>query len=180
MTAIVGLVEEGRIYLGGDSACTTSVIQRQVMPKVFHVGEMLFGYSGPVRMCQILRHAFTPPHHPDGMGVESYLATSLIDAIREIAKDKGNAYKHNEEEYTNGRFLVGYRGRLFDINADYSYLEPEAGYTCIGSGGDVALGAMYATRKMQMEPYARIKLALSAASAYCNGVRGPFVIEEMS
>jgi ATP-dependent protease HslVU (ClpYQ) peptidase subunit len=178
MTCIVGLVENDIVYMGGDSAATTSgVVLKMVAQKVFRNKDFLMGFTGVVRGAQLLRYSFTPPDHPDSMDVETYLATLFINTLRTTFRDGGNASKSNEYEYASGAFLIGYRGRLFSIGSDYSFVEAADGYHCIGSGGEVALGAMHATHMMSLKPYKRIELALQAAEAFCDGVQGPFVID---
>lgn len=179
MTCIVGLVDEegGKVYMGGDSAVSSFVIQTFVQKKVFRHGDFLIGYSGSVRMLQLLQFAFAPPEHPTEMSSERYLTTLFVDELRKLLKETGNAAKVNEQETSTGSFLVGYRGRLFRIGFDYAMVEVADGFDAIGSGNEVALGAMYATRHMSLVPQKRLELALCAAADLCFGVRAPFTIE---
>jgi ATP-dependent protease HslVU (ClpYQ) peptidase subunit len=83
--------------------------------------------------------------------------------------------RRNQDEELGGTFLVGYKDRLFLIEADYQVGEYEEGYQSCGCGQDYALGALDA-----MEPSlpaeARIKRALEIASHRSAGVRPPFNI----
>lgn len=179
MTCIVGLVEHGKVFIGGDSCVSRGYIQQTMtaQKKVFRHGNFLIGYSGSLRMEQLLQFAFSPPEHPKDLSIERYLATLFVDALRNALKEAGNAMKQNEQESSPGYFLVGYQGRLVTIESDYSFTEIADGFDAIGSGNEVALGAMHATKDMSLIPQKRIELALEAAAAYCRGVRGPFVIE---
>lgn len=179
MTCIVGLVEDKKVYMGGDSTVTGYVSQTMTLRKVFKHQNCLIGYSGSVRMCNLLQYAFTVPEHPDDMSVEHYLTTVFVDALRTLMKEAGNATKVNEQESSTGYFLIGYHGRLFNISADYSLVEVAEGFDAVGSGSSVALGAMYATRHMSLKPKKRIELALEAASHLCWGVGEPFYIESL-
>lgn len=181
MTCIIGLIHDGKVFMGGDSAASAGwTVYTLSSRKVFHTpGGFLMGYTGTIRTAQVLRYAFVPPEHPEGMDTDTYLATLFIDALREATRLAGNELKRDEQESITGAFLVGYRGRLFHICSDFGFTELVEGFNCIGSGGEVALGAMYATTGMPLEPQKRMMLALEAAASFCLGVRGPFYVETL-
>lgn len=177
MTCIVGLVDNGRIYMGGDSAGVSGLsltIRRD--EKVFQNGEFLIGFTSSFRMGQLLRYKLSPPtRHPD-TDTYQYMATEFIDAVRQCLKEGGYAKKENEVEEA-GMFLVGYQSELFFVDSDYQVGRGSNPYHAIGCGQDAALGVMYATEgRLPME---RIKLALQAAERFSIGVRGPFTVLDM-
>jgi ATP-dependent protease HslVU (ClpYQ) peptidase subunit len=182
MTCIIGLVEHETVSIGADSLAITGCVEQQLTsPKVFFCKERacLIGYSGTVRMANLLQHQFVPPEHPAMMSTEKYLATLFVDGLRATLKEAGTAAKTNEQEVATGSLLVGYRGRLYKIGYDYGLMESAAGFDAVGSGEEVALGAIHATQGMDLPPLTRIRLALEAAADLCRGVRGPFVIESL-
>ena len=77
-----------------------------------------------------------------------------------------------------GNFLVGIDGKLYEIQNDYSVLEPLAGYSAVGCGEVTAKGSLYATTKYMKNftPEQHILTALEAAEKNCCGVQRPFVI----
>ncbi len=176
MTCIVGLVDEDKkVYIGGDSAGVGGLsLMIRKDRKVFSNGEFVIGGASSFRMIQLLHHAFTPPVIADDTDLETYMATSFVDAIRECFKSGGYARKDNEQE-SGGQFLVGVRGRLFCLYSDYQVAEALCGYDAIGSGYDVALGVLYATPDVQ--PRKRIEFALRGAEEHNAGVRAPFYSE---
>jgi hypothetical protein len=179
VTCIVGLVDSahGRIYMGGDSAGVgyyNLTVRRD--PKVFRNGPYLLGFTSSFRMGQLLRFAFQPPTHPDGMDIERFMATTWVDAVRECLKAGGFARKNSDAE-EGGTFLVGYRGRLFRIENDYQVGEALDGYDAVGCGADLALGALYASGLAQRNSAERVFWALEAAERGSAGVRGPFTLE---
>lgn len=176
MTCIVGLVDEGKVYIGGDSAGVNGGWDLVVRadPKVFHIGPFVMGFTSSFRMGQLLRFAFVPPVHPPEVDIYRYMTVDFINAVRDCLKTGGWAKKDSEKE-SGGVFLVGYRERLFVIDSDYQVGETLDGYMAVGSGDQVALGALYAAQKLP--PLVRIRLALEAAERWNAGVRGPFVIE---
>lgn len=174
MTAIVGLVYEGRVYLGGDSASARGWTQTLLAePKVHRTGPYVIGSSGSLRSLQLIRHAFTPP--APTVDLMSFMATTFVDAVRPVLKDGGWATKTNEQEMnTDSMFMVGVNGHLFQVDAAYAVCESTTGYMAIGCGDDFALGAMHATEGQP--PKQRIRAALAAAAQFSMGVSAPFNI----
>lgn len=178
MTAIVGLVEKGVVYIGGDSAGVAGYsLTVRADEKVFRNGPFLFGFTSSFRMGQLLRYAFTPPKHSSDVGDYQYLVTDFIGAVRQCLKDGGFATRENEGE-KGGTFLLGYRGKLYKVESDYQVGLAADGYAACGCGEEIAIGALYATGGQ--EPQARIRTALEAAERFSAGVRGPFRIETMA
>lgn len=177
MTAIVGLVSDGCIYIGGDSAGVDSGLSLAVRAdtKVFRNGKYLFGFTTSFRMGQLIRHALTPPKPPRSPAqLDRFMSTTFIDAIRECLRAGGWVRRDNERE-EGGTFLVGVRGRLYSVEEDFQVGQSADGYAAVGSGAAVALGALYATAETAMPPKRRVKIALRAAERFNAGVRGPFV-----
>src|SRR6266496_1329359 len=114
MTAIVGLVHEDRVYIGGDSAGVSGYdITVRADAKVFHNGPYLFGFTSSFRMGQLLRYALTPPI-VNSTDLDRFMVTTFMDAVRECLKTGGWARKESEGE-TGGRFLVGINSQLYMI-----------------------------------------------------------------
>src|SRR5436305_5717111 len=98
MTCIVGVAEQGVVYIGGDSAAVSSynkTVKRD--PKVFKKGDLLFGTCGSVRMRQLLQYKLDIPVYSGGDLME-YLVTHFINAVRDCFKDGGFAKAENGRE----------------------------------------------------------------------------------
>lgn len=174
MTCIAGVVHDGKVYIGGDSAGVGGYsLSVRADEKVFVNGSFLFGFTSSFRMGQVLQYAFKPPKRYSDKSIMEFMVTDFIDAIREAFKGAGVAKKDSEVE-TCGNFLVGYEGRLFNIMDDYQVGEAACGYDAIGCGMDIALGALHVSG--DVEPNSRIRGALAAAEQHSAGVRGPFKI----
>ena len=67
MTCIVGLVHEGVVYIGGDSAGVAGLsLTVRADEKVFRNSDFLMGFTTSFRMGQLLRYSLKPPRrHPD-------------------------------------------------------------------------------------------------------------------
>jgi len=180
MTCIVGLVSKDGVYIGGDSAGVyDTVVERRTDVKVFRRADFVIGFTSSFRMGQLLRFKLNaPPQHADTDTYE-YMVTDFIDAVRDCLKDGGYARKSEEAE-TGGTFLVGYKGRLFEVDEDYQVAEHIAGYTAVGCGARFALGALYALKHITtMGAREMVKVALEAAAEMSTGVRAPFSIEKV-
>ena len=175
MTCIVGLVHEGTVFIGGDSAGVAGLsLVVRADEKVFRNGDFLMGFTTSFRMGQLLRYNLYPPRrHPDD-DIHQYMVVDFVNAVRGCLKAGGYASKEDEVE-SGGTFLVGYAGHLFTVNSDYQVGIPEDGFAAVGSGQDIALGALFATQG-QATPRDRVLTALRSAERFNAGVRGPFHI----
>lgn len=177
MTCIAGLVHEGVVYIGGDSATTTqrpSVVIK-VNHKVFCVGPFVIGVSGQPRVGQLLRFAFMPPpQNPADPDPYRYMVTTFVDAVRQTLKAGGLAQRKNEQEVIESSLLVGYRGCLFQVSEDYGITVARDHFDAIGSGAEAARGALHAS--VGKGPLTRMRVALEAAEQFGTGVRCPFTI----
>lgn len=175
MTCIVGLSYKGTVYMGGDSAgVDTSDLSINIRSdeKVFLNGPFIMGFTTSFRMGQLLRYKLTPPKQSINQNDMAYLVTDFIDAVRECFTDNGFG-----TESEGGTFLVGYNGKLYTIDSDFQVGLSKAGIHAVGSGANIALGAMYVSKG---KPEARITKALEAAAAYNAGVAPPFHILKLS
>ncbi len=179
MTAIAGVTENGRVWIGGDSAGVGGYsLSLRADPKVFKLGEFLIGYTSSFRMAQIIRYhtAFGKP--TEGQDAFEYMVMIFVPAIRKTLKDYGYlATKDNRE--SAGTFLVGWRGKLYCIESDLQVGENQLPYAACGCGCDLVLGSLHTTAQFELSPKERIKLALDAAESFSAGVRRPFVIQSV-
>lgn len=174
MTCIVGLVHEGRVYIGGDSAGVADLnLTVRADDKVFINGDFIMGFTTSFRMGQLLRYKFKPPYHMPNISDYEYMVTSFIDEVRNCLRDGGYA-RNNHGEELGGRFLVGYKGKIYEIQDDYQVGLPLDEFTAVGCGELIAKGSLYSTRGK--DPEERIKEALEASERFCAGVRAPFKI----
>lgn len=178
MTCVVGLIENGKVWLGADSATTWDSTRLQVTsnPKVFKVGKFLVGSAGSGRTQRVLRHGWTPPTQKK-LPLEQYICTVVVDSIRKALFEGGASEKKDNVEDANGDILLAYRGHLFRVDSDYNVDEARLPYDAVGCGAHIALGAMYANKGVQAKQ--RILTALRASQEFNWGVRGPFTIESL-
>lgn len=172
MTCIVGLVHDGDVYIGGDSAGVAGLsLSIRADEKVFGNGPFIMGFTTSFRMGQLLRYKFAPPAQTIHQNDMEYMVTSFIDSARQCFSQNGFGDK---DATVGGSYLVGYKGKLYTIESDHQVGIPSTPYDAVGCGSDLALGALYATEGLN--PEIRINMALSAASTFSAGVAPPFVI----
>ena len=176
MTCIVGLVDNGKVYMGGDSLTSGGLNCAVVkQPKVFINGDFIMGYTTSWRMGQLLQHAFTPPKHFPDVDIMKYMVTDFVDEVRGVFKRLGYL-KIDSNVESGGSFLIGYKGRLFVMHDDFQVSEAALEFDSVGCGYYYALGAMFQSIDSKLSPNKRIKSALRAAQNFSGGVREPFTI----
>lgn len=177
MTAIAGLIDDGKVYIGGDSAGVGGLsLHRRKDPKVFKNGEFVIGYTSSFRMGQLLRYYLSPDTPKEGQDAFEYMVCSFVPKVRQVLKDNGYLKVESNTE-TGGFFVVGWRGRLYEIQSDMQVSETLVPYTATGCGEDLVLGSLHATEQLEgLSPKERITMALQAAEDFSAGVRGPFNI----
>lgn len=176
MTCIVGWLEKGDVYLGGDSAGVSGYdVTVRKDPKVFKVGEFVIGFTTSFRMGQILMFKFNPSAPEENMTDYQYMCTTVIDHIRTIFKESGFGTTKDGTDL-GGCFLIGYRGHLYKIASDYQVGEAIDPFEACGCGEDYAKGSLYALRDEELTPITRLKLALETAANFSTGVKAPFVV----
>lgn len=172
MTCIAAVAHDGKVYMGGDSAGVGGYdLTVRADVKVFRNGPYVMGFTSSFRMGQLLHHSLTPPR-PEG-DLERFMCTTFVDAVRDCLKAGGYASTHHDAE-SGGTFLVGVRGRLFQVDSDYQVGESLDRYDAVGCGAGYALGVLHLSGGQQMPPRSRVRLALEAAAHHSAGVRGPF------
>ena len=180
MTCIVAIAQNGVVYMGSDHAASddkTGWILSRKEPKCFKVGQYAVAFTDSFRMGQILQYSWVPPKYTPtktNSGLDKFMRTKFIDSVKQAFKDNGyGSIGSASEEDTGGIFIVGLEGRIFTIDEDFHVGENVVNYMAEGSGGQIALGALYAT-KNQKNPKLRLKAALEAASEFNMSVAPPF------
>lgn len=179
MTCIVGIANGKSVWMGGDSSAVdaqSGEICAVADPKVFLLGsEMLVGYTGSFRVGQLLQYKLKLPKRKAKQTDIQYLTTDFMDSVRKILKAGDWNVLGPEGGPT---FLIGYRGKLYEVGEEMYVLNYEAQETAVGAGGVYALGSLHTTRQIKelAEPEERIAWALSASSAHCAFVIPPFHI----
>ena len=180
MTCIVAIAQNGIVYMGSDHAASddkTGWILSRKEPKCFKVGQYAIAFTDSFRMGQILQYMWTPPKYTPtktNSGLDKFMRTKFVDSVKAAFKDNGyGSIGSSSEEDSGGIFIVGLEGRIFTIDEDFHVGENIVNYMAEGSGGQIALGALHAT-KHQKNPKLRLKAALEAATEFNMSVSAPY------
>lgn len=176
MSTIAGLVHEGRVYMAADSLGTKNdeVSLSLATRKMFKKGEFLIGIVGAHRFRQLMEYVFEPPKIENGIEIEHYMTSCFIRDLRTCLKDNGFAIIENNTE-SGGNFLVGIKGRLFDVSPDYSLNEPHDGHAAAGSGYIHVLDTLYVSD--ETDPVQRLTEAIETAIHFDPYTGGPIHVD---
>ena len=171
MSCVVGLIYDKAIYMASDGIATTEDGEKRPIKaiKLFKNGDYLFGYSGSVRAGQVM---FSPHFKPPED------INKLVDEMREHMSIKGTMIVTDTQvQMCNANFLIGYKGKLFEVLMDFQLNEVLGDYTAIGSGEQLALGSLHASMDMMMTPRERVEMAIEAACEYDMSCGPPINVE---
>jgi ATP-dependent protease HslVU (ClpYQ) peptidase subunit len=178
MTCIVALQKNNKVYIGGDSAGSAGgYVAIRNDPKVFKVGNYVFGFTHSFRMGQLLMTSWKPPVRTRSDSSDyKFLCTKFINSVRKCFYQGGFLHKPGDRE-EGGCFFVGYNGHLYMVDADFQVGIPHHGFDSIGCGRDFALGTMRILIEQDEEEVETVLVkALETATHYSDGVRPPFRI----
>lgn len=179
MTCIVGIVEDVNVIIGADSAgISGDDITIRKDPKIFKKGDFIIGGTTSFRMIQLLRFSLELPEIK-GRDIYEYLCTDFVNAVRQCFKDGGFLQKTDSGEDLGGRFLIGYKNRLFSIEEDFQVGEAKRGYDAIGAGSTYALGVIHIIKEYPIffkDNFENVLEALRSAQVHSSSVEAPFHI----
>jgi len=185
MTCIAGIEHAGKVWIGGDSAGSDgSSLTIRADEKVWVDKGFAFGFTSSFRMGQLLRYKLTLALERHEVPVDDaaaeikFMSTAFIDGVRTVLKEGGYAKVVNGEE-SGGTFLVGWRGKLYQVESDFQVGRAVQGFDAVGSGGSWATGALYVLRDGNGTPESKILAALDAAEKLTPYVRGPFKVVQV-
>jgi hypothetical protein len=170
--------------MGGDAVSTQcdSAARVSTQPKVFQVGEFLIGSSGTLRVQQIIRYLFSPPAIESD--IVAYMVKLFVPALRQVIKDNGGEVTDaNGNAMLDGRYLIGVRGRLFEIDSSYAVFEAKTKYASIGCADQEALAAMFTATSLMggdISPEKIVERGLLAAVEFDTSIRPPFTILKLN
>lgn len=177
MTCIIGMEHKGKVWMGGDSAGTAGNMNQRIRAdkKVFVKGDFIVGFCGSFRMGDLLKHTLSIPDPKGVTDPDAFMVNQFVDALRDCLETENKKGGLNGNEKLTPSILVGFRGRLYNIEGDYQCGRPEDGFDSVGSGSSVAVGAMHGLKSIT-SPRKRIEAALEAAARNDAAVRPPFHI----
>jgi len=151
VTTVLAVQGDGWAIVGFDSLVSDdngrTFILGQGSSKVAKNGPYLLGAAGDLRAINILAHAFTPPKPGNLVGarLDRFITSKFVPELRSCFEDHGYAARETKERATHGSvILAAINGVIYEIDEDYSWIRDASGVYAAGTGGDFAMGALYA------------------------------------
>ena len=183
MTCIIGFTDRqnGVSWIGGDSLGSDGYVKAAEMPAKVFRNEMfknvLIGGTTTFRHLDLLKYSedlFDEVDRYKNIEIDhKFMVKKFIPKVITLFKD---GVIGEDEKNRGGNFIVATPLRVFEVQSDYSVLEPELGICAVGCGREVAMGSLITTVEMDIPPQDKIVMALKAAEQYCCGVQRPFRI----
>ena len=145
MTTIIGIQGEGWAVLGCDSRTSEESGRHLVTPnpKIINNNGILIAGSGASRGSNILQFGYVVPKPKAGQNLDHYISRVFIPRMhKEFIAAGYNMKEDGDVAQQDSAFFVCVRGVIYPIWQDYSWDTDESGVYYMGSGGDVALGAL--------------------------------------
>ena len=173
MTTIIGVEYANRCVVLGDSRVVgdSKIYSHPDMVKVITNGNYLVGVAGDVRALQVVLHTWKPPAFlaKDRTNIFQFMVNKVAPSLKQLLTDAGLLDSKSPDKDFEINIIVGLNGSLFEIDSDFAVSRSESGYYGIGTGGDYALGALYAGATPEQ--------AASIAALNDSKTAEPFVLE---
>lgn len=180
MTVLCAVRDGKTVALAADSQTSTGNLVMNLGEKIWRTttggADWLLAGTGKVRIAQVVRYQFSPPHG-DETDLMRYLVTTFVPALRTVLAGANVEYKLNEVTSTDAAFIAARHGRIFSISHDYCVVEHSADRWASGSGMELALGAMHASSAKTPADIAHAGVA--AAIEYDLHCAGPIQVETL-
>ena len=188
MTCIIGYVDKVSnsssnkpvVWLGGDS-CGSGNGSDHIYKnnKVFHYmgnPNIIMGGTTSFRHLDLLET--TEGLFDDFEDLENITRLDIVKHfIPRVQKAFQGNYLRGDDTDRGGNFLLGINDKLFEIQNDYSVLEPDNGVIAVGCGEDTAIVMLDAYNILTKEPpQTKLFKTLEYVSNYNQGVKPPFTV----
>ena len=146
MTCVVGVKSKSGVLLAADSQFSEPNMARMSTDaKTYSLSELVaIAYCGSGRLGQILMyHMRELDDPPVTMDAHEWAVRYFVDHLRGALDQAGHLHMHRGVETLGwSAFLLAVRGRLFSVWEDFDVLEHALPFDALGSGAEVAMGAM--------------------------------------
>ena len=138
MTAISAIVDKKnkQTILASDKLGSNGFTgQTYKAKKVFRSGILTIAMAGSYRLGQVLQHNLIPREFKNKETVDEYIFDYLEGEIRKLFKEKGVLTSTaGVDTIKNSEFIFAIKDRIFILQGDLAFLEPEVIYATSGSG----------------------------------------------
>ena len=176
MTAIVGIQGKGWAVIAADSMTTydDKPYYAKGMDKAVRKGDYVFAFAGDAVAGNIAEFLWTPPKIIKTMSLDAFMQIKVLPSLRDAMKEHG--YEPDAIKDPNAGFdaLICLSGIIYEIDEEYMWSRDDRGLYSVGSGGQLALGALatgFSKNSMKAAEFAA-RRAIKISADYCIGVGG--------
>lgn len=152
MTTIIGIQYDNKSEIHVDSRVTDDngrVYSHPDMKKFAEKGDFIIAGSGETLPCDVAQKIWNPPKPTpkDRKDIYTFIITKAMPSLRECLSSNGYNFDEEHDKKKDGErfhFIISCCGELFDIDQELTVCRNEDGFYVAGSGGEYALGALYA------------------------------------
>lgn len=167
MTCIIGLKHKDKVYIASDSQSTSGHVYYTGCKhkKVFRNEDFIFANTGIANVSELMEYSFQVPRIKEKQTIENFIYETFAIAVKDFLSERGIVEISNNVVSFENLFLFSYGKRLFKMTTNLCILEYDD-FVASGTGSHFALGSLYTTKNLDMEPEERIELAIDAAGTY--------------
>jgi ATP-dependent protease HslVU (ClpYQ) peptidase subunit len=176
MTAIVGIQGKGWAVIAADSMTTydDKPYYAKGMDKAIRKGDYVFAFAGDAIAGNIAEFLWTPPKLIKTMPLDAFIQVKVLPSLRDAMREHG--YEPDVIKDPNAGFdaLLCLNGVIYEIDEEYMWSRDDRGLYAVGSGGQLALGALatgFSKNSMKAAEFAA-RRAIKISADYCIGVGG--------
>lgn len=176
MTAIVGIQGKGWAVVAADSMTTydDKPYYAKGMDKAVRKGDYVFAFAGDAVAGNIAEFLWTPPKLIKTMPLDAFMQVKVLPSLRDAMKEHG--YEPDAIKDPNAGFdaLMCLNGVIYEIDEEYMWSRDDRGLYAVGSGGQLALGALatgFSKNSIKAAEFAA-RRAIKISADYCIGVGG--------
>ena len=176
MTAIVGIQGKGWAVIAADSMTTydDKPYYAKGMDKAVRKGDYVFAFAGDAVAGNIAEFLWSPPKLIKTMPLDAFMQVKVLPSLRDAMKEHG--YEPDAIKDPNAGFdaLMCLNGVIYEIDEEYMWSRDDRGLYSVGSGGQLALGALatgFSKNSMKAAEFAA-RRAIKISADYCIGVGG--------
>lgn len=111
---------------------------------------MALGYTTSFRMGQLLNYNLNLPEQDASQTFSQYLVLKVIPIIRQMFKEEWGA-RDASQDVGGGQFIILHNHTIYEVQEDFSVLQPKTRITAVGSGTYHAIAAMQAYIEVENE-----------------------------
>lgn len=186
MSVVVGVEYRGKVWMAADSLVSDAddiIFETSEPPKVYKWRDFVLGIVGSFRVGNVVPEFFEPPKQSAAEKPLSYMLQKFVPELRRILEENyvSTDYKVVGDEFQKSEdwtIMAGFGGRIYIVDEDFSVSRAADGYAFIGSGGEIAGGALFVTKDSK-KPRRRVEQAVQAAIKHCSSVGGKIVVESI-